>query len=76
MREQEYINEYSGININKAYSEYNQLSKESWRLYQREYYNNTKYKDYKKDYYKKHRIKLLHRRLKIKFLKELPFYNY
>jgi hypothetical protein len=75
MKEQEYINEYSGINKNKAFSEFNQLSKESWATYQRHFYWNTKYKDYKKDYYKKNRIKLLHRRLKIKLLKELPFHN-
>lgn len=73
-REQEYINKYSGINKNKSYSKFNQLSKDSWNQYQREYYNSTQYKDYKKNYYKKHRIKLLYRRLKIKLLKELPFY--
>jgi hypothetical protein len=74
MLEQQFINKYKNINKNKSYSEFNQLSKESWNQYQREYYNSTQYKDYKKDYYKKNRIKLLHRRLKIKLLKELPFY--
>ena len=75
MLEQQFINKYKNINKNKSYSEFNQLSKDSWNQYQREYYNSTQYKDYKKDYYKKNRIKLLHRRLKIKLLKELPIHN-
>ena len=78
IREQEYINEYSGININKAYSEYNQLSKQSWATYQRLYYNssNHHYRKYKKDYYQNNKEKLKYKYKLKQNLKELPFYNY
>jgi len=73
MKEQEYINEYSGINKNKSYSEFNQLSKESWRLYQKSFYWNTKYRDYKKDYYQNNKQKILYKYKIIKLFKQLPF---
>ena len=78
MKEQEYINEYSGINKNKSYSEYNQLSKESWNQYQRLYYNSSRhqYRKYKQDYYQNNKQKIQYRYKLIKILKELPFYNY
>jgi hypothetical protein len=77
-KEQEYINEYSGINKNKSYSEFNQLSKESWATYQRNYYNsnNHQYRNYKKDYYQNNKQKIQCRYKLIKTLKQLPFYNY
>ena len=73
MREQEYINEYSGINKNKAYSVYNQLSKKSWNQYQRNFYWNTKYRDYKKDYYKNNKQRIQYKYKVIKLFKQLPF---
>lgn len=78
MKEQEYINSYSGINKNKAYSEFNQLSKQSWATYQRNYYNSShhQYRKYKKDYYQNNKQKIQCRYKLIKTLKELPFYNY
>jgi len=72
-KEQEFINEYSGINKNKAYSEFNQLSKESWNKYQRQYYNLTQYRDYKKQYYNNNKLKLKHKYLIKKYFQELPF---
>jgi len=76
MKEQEYINQFSGINKNKAYSEFNQLSKESWNQYHRNFYWNTKYRDYKKDYYKNNKQRIQYKYKLLKNLKELPFYNY
>ena len=73
IKEQFYINEYSGINKNKSYSEFNQLSKKSWATYQRNFYWNTKYKDYKKDYYKTNKQKILYKYKFIKLFKQLPF---
>ena len=73
MKEQEYINEYSGINKNKAYSVYNQLSKKSWNQYQRNFYWNTKYRDYKKDYYKNNKQRIQYKYKVIKLFKQLPF---
>ena len=77
-KEQEYINEYSGINKNKSYSEFNQLSKQSWATYQRLYYNSSHhhYRKYKKDYYQNNKQKIQCKYKLIKSLKELPFYNY
>ena len=78
MKEQEYINEYSGINKNKAFSEFNQLSKESWATYQRHYYNSNHhhYRQYKKEYYQNNRQRLQYKYKLKQTLKELPFYNY
>lgn len=78
MKEQEYINFYSGINKNKSYSEFNQLSKQSWATYQRNYYNSSHhhYRKYKKDYYQNNKQKIQYKYKLIKTLKELPFYNY
>lgn len=74
MREQEYINEYSGVNKNKSYSEFNQLSKKSWNLYQKNYYKTTPYRQYKKDYYKTNRTKLKNKYIIRKHFLSLPNY--
>ena len=74
MKEQEYINEYSGINKNKSYSEFNQLTKESWNTYHRQYYNSTPYRQYKKDYYKTNKTKLMNKYIIRKLWKALPPY--
>ena len=57
---------------NKSYSEFNQLSKESWNQYQKNFYWNTNYKDYKKDYYKTNKIKLKNKYIIRKLFRQLP----
>jgi len=76
MKEQEFINTFSGINKNKAYSEFNQKSSNSWATYQRQYYKTTPYRDYKKQYYNNNKLKIKHKYLIKKYFRELPFYNY
>jgi len=72
MLEQQFINKYKNINKNKSYSEFNQLSKESWNQYQKNFYWNTNYKDYKKDYYKTNKIKLKNKYIIRKLFRQLP----
>lgn len=78
MLEQQFINKYKNINKNKSYSEFNQLTKESWASYQREYYNSNHhhYRKYKQDYYQNNKERLKYRYKLIKNLKQLPFYSY
>ena len=73
MLEQQFINKYKNINKNKSYSEFNQLSKDSWATYQRNFYWNTKYRDYKKDYYKSNKQRIQYKYKVIKLFKQLPF---
>ena len=74
-KEQEYINQFSGINKNRAYSEFNQKSKESWASYQRDHYSNHKDQHIlrKKAYYKNNKHKILNKYKVKRLFQELPF---
>jgi hypothetical protein len=74
MIEQQFINKYKNINKNRSYSEFNQKTKDSWNTYQRQYYNNTEYSNYKKDYYKKNKIKIQCKYKVKRLFQKLPFY--
>jgi hypothetical protein len=76
IREQHYIDTIKCVNKNSAYSEFNQKSKESWKIYQKKYYhaNPLPHQLRKLSYYYRNKETIKNKRQIKKRFEELPFY--
>ena len=74
--EQLHISLTKCVNKNSAYSEYNQKTKESWKIYQKKYYhtNPLPHQLRKLAYYYRNRDSIKNKRQIKKRFEELPFY--
>jgi len=75
IREQHYIDTIKCINKNSAYSEYNQKTKESWKIYQKNYYhiNPLPHQLRKLSYYNKNKDSIKNKYKIRKLFQTLPF---
>jgi len=76
IREQYFIDLIPCCNKNSAFSEFNQKSKESWKIYQKKYYhaNPLPHQLRKLAYYYRNKDSIRNKRLIKKRFEELPFY--